>query len=304
MRSTTGRAARRACSEVSQQLEAGRCAGRRAVRSDRGDGATAARAITGSTARRTSITSSSCARRAAPRCRRASGPIRSSTRAAPTICSVPTDDVPVASEEFGIDLEAEVAVITDDVPMGRGGRGGRRSHPPADAGERLVAAQPDPGGARERASASTSRSPRPRSRRCAVTPDELGAAWDGGRVHLPLVSQINGQLVRSPGCRRRHDVRFPATDRARRRRRAGCGAGTIVGSGTVSNYDRSLRLVRASPSSACSSSWRARRAADAVPALRRPGPDRDARTPPGTVSSAPLTRRSCALPVRSRCARG
>ena len=84
---------------------------------------------TGSTARPTSTTSSSCARRATPRCRRASGPIRWCTRAARTTSSGRRTTCAVASEEYGIDLEAEVAVITDDVPMGvTGARGRARPH--------------------------------------------------------------------------------------------------------------------------------------------------------------------------------
>ena len=121
--------------------------------------------ITGSTARPTSITSSWCARRAAPRCRRASGPIRWSTRAAPTICSVPRDDVPVAERGVRHRSRGEVAVITDDVPMGTTPREARAAHQAADAGQRLVAAQPDSRRSSRRASASTSRSRRPRSRR-------------------------------------------------------------------------------------------------------------------------------------------
>ena len=72
----------------------------------------------------------------------------------------------------------------------------------------------------------------------AVTPDELGKAWDGGRIHLPLVSYINGGLFGRPDAGVDMTFDFPQLiAHASRTRRL--GAGTIIGSGTVSNYDRS-----------------------------------------------------------------
>ena len=72
----------------------------------------------------------------------------------------------------------------------------------------------------------------------AVTPDELGDAWHDGKVHLPLTVADQRRAVRQAGRGRRHDVRFPAAHRARHED-AQARAGTIVGSGTISNYDRS-----------------------------------------------------------------
>jgi fumarylacetoacetate (FAA) hydrolase len=68
----------------------------------------------------------------------------------------------------------------------------------------------------------------------AVTADELGSAWDGGRVHLPLMASINGKLLGRPNAGQDMTFSFPAliAHAARTRR---LGAGTIVGSGTVSN---------------------------------------------------------------------
>src|SRR5690606_3121260 len=68
----------------------------------------------------------------------------------------------------------------------------------------------------------------------AVTPDELGAAWDGGRVHLSLSSQINGQPLGRPDAGTDMHFDFPTliAHAAKTRRLA---AGTIIGSGTVSN---------------------------------------------------------------------
>jgi len=72
----------------------------------------------------------------------------------------------------------------------------------------------------------------------AVTPDELGAAWRDSKVHLPLESRINGQVFGRPDAGT--DMTFSVAQliaHARKTRRLGAGA--IVGSGTVSNYDRS-----------------------------------------------------------------
>ena len=124
------------------------------------------------------------------------------------------DDVPVASEEYGIDLEAEVAVITDDVPMGTDARRGARPHSPADAGQRLVAAQPDPGRAAEG------------FRFLPVEAGDLVLAGRGdpGRARRRLgrkqgASSARKSRQRPParaaGRGNRHDVRFPHADRAR-----------------------------------------------------------------------------------------
>ena len=149
----------------------------------------------------------------------------------------PRDDVPVASEEFGIDLEAEVAVITDDVPMGT---------TPAEARghilllmlvndwslRNLIPGELAKGFGFYQSKPATSFSP------VAVTPDELGDAWDGARVHRPLVSHVNGTLLGQPDAGTDMTFDFPTliahVTRTRR-----LGAGSIIGSGTVSNYDRS-----------------------------------------------------------------
>jgi fumarylacetoacetate (FAA) hydrolase len=73
----------------------------------------------------------------------------------------------------------------------------------------------------------------------AVTPDELGEAWDGAKLHLPLVVHVNGELLGQPnaGVDMTFDFGQLIAHVTKTRR---LGAGTIVGSGTVSNYDRSL----------------------------------------------------------------
>ena len=148
------------------------------------------------------------------------------------------DDVPVPSEEFGIDLEGEVAVITDDVSMGTGSEDARdhiklvmlvndwslRNLIPAELAKGFGFYQSKP---------ATAFSP------VAVTPDELGAAWDGGKINLPLVVHINGELFGRPQAGVDMTFNFPRLiEHITRTRNA--RAGTIVGSGTVSNYDRSL----------------------------------------------------------------
>ena len=149
----------------------------------------------------------------------------------------PMDDVPVASEEFGIDLEAEVAVITDDVPMATS-TAEARSHIKLlmlvnDWSLRnLIPAELAKGFGFYQSKPATAFSP------CAVTPDELGDAWQDDKVNLPLVSHINGQLFGQPNAG--DDMTFDFAQiiahvtHTRRLR-----AGAIVGSGTVSNYDRS-----------------------------------------------------------------
>ena len=147
------------------------------------------------------------------------------------------DDVPFADEAWGIDLEAEVAVITDDVPMGT---------PPAQAAThiKLIALVNDwslrgliPGELAKgfgfyQSKPSTSFSP------VVVTPDELGTAWRDSRIHLPLRSRINDQEFGQPDAGVDMTFNFAQliahVTRTRR-----LGAGAIVGSGTVSNYDRS-----------------------------------------------------------------
>ncbi len=149
----------------------------------------------------------------------------------------PTADVPVPSEEFGIDLEAEVAVVTDDVPMGTASAEARRHIRLVmlvnDWSLRnLIPAELAKGFGFYQSKPATSFSP------VAVTPDELGDAWDGGKVALPLVSHVNGELFGRPEAGVDMTFDFPRLiEHVTRTRRLGAGA--IVGSGTVSNYDRS-----------------------------------------------------------------
>jgi fumarylacetoacetate (FAA) hydrolase len=145
----------------------------------------------------------------------------------------PRDDIAVESEDFGIDFEAEVAVVLDDVPLGT---------PPARAGDhiKLVMLVNDvslrgliPG---ELAKGFGFLHGKPASAfsPLAVTPDALGAAWDGGKLHRPLVSQVNGREVGRPDAGTDMTFDFAALIAHAAKTRA-LAAGTIVGSGTVSN---------------------------------------------------------------------
>jgi fumarylacetoacetate (FAA) hydrolase len=151
----------------------------------------------------------------------------------------PVDEARFASEDWGIDLEAEVAVITGDVPTGvtpeqvRARRDIRLLMLVNDWTLRnLTAAELAKGFGFYQSKPATGFSP------VAVTPDELGPAWDGGKLCLPLRSQINGKPLGAPDAGVDMTFEFPAliAHCARTRR---LGAGTIVGSGTVSNRDRS-----------------------------------------------------------------
>ena len=72
----------------------------------------------------------------------------------------------------------------------------------------------------------------------AITPDELGDTWRDGKVHRPLVSHINGALFGQPDAGVDMTFNFPTLVSHAAKTRPLC-CGTIIGSGTVSNYDRS-----------------------------------------------------------------
>ena len=147
----------------------------------------------------------------------------------------PRDDIIAADESWGIDLEAEVAVITDDVPMGIT-VAQAASHIKLimlvnDVSLRnLIPGELAKGFGFFHAKPATSFSP------VAVTPDELGAAWDGRTVHLPLVSHLNSKLLGRPNAGTDMNFDFP-TLIAHAARTRELEAGTIIGSGTVSNRD-------------------------------------------------------------------
>ena len=93
-----------------------------------------------------------------------------------------------------------------------------------------------PGRNSPRVSAFCSRKPSSAFTPVAVTPDELGKAWDGAKVDLPLLSFINGKPLGRPVCSVDMTFDFPALIVHAAKTRA-LGAGTILGAGTVSNRD-------------------------------------------------------------------
>lgn len=148
----------------------------------------------------------------------------------------PCDDILLESEDWGIDLEAEIAVITGDVPMGipakRAGEHIRLLMLANDVSLRnLAPAELAKGFGFFHSKPSSAFSP------VALTPDELGPAWDGGKLSLPLRVEVNGEVLGQPNAGVDMTFEFPRliAHAARTRRLA---AGTIVGSGTVSNADQ------------------------------------------------------------------
>lgn len=149
----------------------------------------------------------------------------------------PRDEIPVASEEYGIDFESEVAVITDDVPMGASPEQAK-SHIKLlmlvnDVSLRnLIPGELAKGFGFFASKPSSAFSP------VAVTPDELNDAWDGNKLHLPLTTHLNDELFGQPNCGVDMTFDFP-TIVAHAAKTRPLSAGCIVGSGTISNYDRS-----------------------------------------------------------------
>jgi len=150
----------------------------------------------------------------------------------------PNDPIRLADEAWGIDFESEVAVITDDVPMGVA---------PGEAGKHikllmlvndvslrnLIPGELAKGFGFFQSKTWTAFSP------VAVTPDELGDAWNGGSVNLPLFTHRNGALFGKPNARTGMVFDFPQLIAHAAKTRP-LAAGTIIGSGTVANDDRSV----------------------------------------------------------------
>jgi fumarylacetoacetate (FAA) hydrolase len=147
----------------------------------------------------------------------------------------PCDDVPVPSEDFGIDFEAEIAVITADVRMGATPEqaldGIRLLMLANDVSLRnLIPDELAKGFGFFQSKPATAFSP------VAVTPDEVGDAWQGGRLHLTLQSTWNGRKVGM--CEAGPEMTFHFGQLiAHICKTRNVRAGSIVGSGTVSNKD-------------------------------------------------------------------
>ena len=154
------------------------------------------------------------------------------------IIIAPHDPIVVGSEKFGIDFEAEVAVIVDDVPMGV---------TPEEAEKHivmvmimndvtlraLIPAELGKGFGFFNGKPPSAFSP------VAVTPDELGDKWKDSKLHLPLISTLNGEEFGHPDAGVEMQFSFGELVAHAAKTRP-LGAGAIVGSGTISNSDRSV----------------------------------------------------------------
>jgi len=145
----------------------------------------------------------------------------------------PRDPIVVADESYGIDMEGEVAVITGDVAMGSGPQAARNAIRLVmlvnDVSLRgLIPDELAKGFGFFQSKPASAFSP------VAVTPDELGEAWDGGKLCLPLLVSLNGKAFgkANAGIDMTFDFGQLVAHAAKTRNLV---AGTIVGSGTVSN---------------------------------------------------------------------
>ena len=149
----------------------------------------------------------------------------------------PRDAVRVVSEDYGIDLEAEIVVITDDVPMAV-------TPGQAAAHIQLIGLVNDVSlrnlipGELNKGFGFLQSKPRSALSPVFVTPDELGDNWRDNKVHLPLLTHINGEWFGAPeaGVDMQFDFSQLVAHAARTRP---LSAGTIVGSGTIANEDTS-----------------------------------------------------------------
>lgn len=147
----------------------------------------------------------------------------------------PREDIPLKDKAWGLDFEAEVCVITGDVPMGASKEAALdqiklilicndvslRGLIPGELAKGFGFFQSKP---------LSAFSP------VAVTPDELGDTWSGGQLHLPMLSTYNGKPFGKPDCD--VDMTFDfGTLVAHAAKTRPLGVGTIIGSGTISNRD-------------------------------------------------------------------
>lgn len=148
----------------------------------------------------------------------------------------PRDPIAIVSEEWGADFEGEVAVITGDVPLGVT-VAAAAAHIKLfmlvnDISLRqLIRAEVAKGFGFLHSKPPSSFSP------VAVTADEFGSAWDGARIRLPLITHFNHELFGRPDAGTDMHFDFPALICHAAKTRS-LSAGTIIGSGTVSNRDR------------------------------------------------------------------
>lgn len=149
----------------------------------------------------------------------------------------PLDPIRMADEDWGIDFESEIGVLTDDVPMGVSAEHAAqhiqlvtilndvslRNLIPAELGKGFGFLQSKP---------------RSALAPVAVTPDELGDAWRDSKLHLPLITDYNGERFGQPEAG--EDMQFSFAELiAHAARSRPLAAGSLIGSGTIANQDES-----------------------------------------------------------------
>ena len=149
----------------------------------------------------------------------------------------PRDAIHAADEAWGIDFESEVAVITDDVPLGTSASDAanhiRLLMLVNDVSLRnLIPAELAKGFGFIHGKPPTAFSP------VAVTPDELGDHWHDSKLHLPLVTDFKGEQFGNPDAGKDMHFSFAQLIQHAAKTRP-LGSGTVIGSGTVSNNDLS-----------------------------------------------------------------
>lgn len=146
----------------------------------------------------------------------------------------PMDDIPMIDESHGVDFESEVGVITDFIPMGTK-KENALQHVKLlviinDISLRgLIPAELARGFGFYQSKPSSAFAP------FAVTPDELGDSWKEGRIHLPLHTEYNGRFFGNPNAKEMFFSFAKLIEHISYTR--DIAAGTIIGSGTVSNED-------------------------------------------------------------------
>lgn len=150
----------------------------------------------------------------------------------------PRADLSIDNENIALDIAAGIGIITGDVPRGvKRERAGEHIQLFVLANEFI---------ARSQLSTELTKGSGPFHSRIAlalspvaVTPDELGSAWDGRRLHLPLQMEVNGERLGAPHAGTDMQFDFPALIAAAARTRP-LTAGTLLTSGAVSNRDASV----------------------------------------------------------------
>lgn len=149
----------------------------------------------------------------------------------------PTQDIPLRAQTDGMDFESEVAVITNAVPMGTKATDAEKHILLVmlcnDVSLReLIPREVATGFGFFHGKPPSAFSP------FAVTPDELGETWREGRLHLPVTTTLNGTIFGQPNAGEMHFSFHQLIEHAATTRPL--SAGTIIGSGTVSNKDESV----------------------------------------------------------------